>query len=173
MITENQVMIDLIGFINAALKKLNVTGWSVLQSFQPTKGNYPQPYILVHKLSNTFVGQLQQNSVDSTKSGQLKQATFQIEAYKKRLPTDTYQTLTGGDVLEYVRNWFMGDAAQKALRAKGYNVLRVDGIVNPQFETETDTWQISPNFTLDLMYKQTYSEETSSITSADGILIGI
>ena len=173
MITENKVFTDLIGFINTAIAKLGVTGWAVLQSYQPTKGNYPQPYILVHKLNNVFIGQLQQNSVNNAKSGQLKQVSFQIDAYKKRLPTDTADTLTGGDVLEFVRNWFMSDAAQVSLRQKGYNVFRCGEIINAQFETEMDTWQIAPNFTLDLTYKQTYIEETSSITSADGTLIGI
>lgn len=173
MITENQVMVDLIALIKLPLLKLGVTDWAVLQNYQPTKGNYPSPYILVHRLPTTYIGQLQQNSVDNTKSGQLKQASFQLDAYKKRLPTDTAQTLSGGDVLEYVRNWFMGDDAAKQLRAKGYNVFRVGQMNQNYFETETDTFQINPNFVLDLAYKQTYAEETSVITSADGTLVGI
>lgn len=173
MITENQVITDLIVFIKIALTKLQVSGWLVLQNYQPTKGNIETPYILIHKLTNVFIGQLQQNSVDETKSGQLKQASFQIEAYKKRLPTDTAATITGGDALEFIRNWFMSDEAQKILRKKGYNVFRVAQLENPYFETETDTWEVAPHFVLDLAYKQTYAQKTSVITSADGKLIAV
>lgn len=173
MITQTQVMVDLISLLNTALKKLGTTEFTVLQSYQPTKGNFNRPYLLVHRLNDTYIGQLQQNSVDSRNSGQLKQASFQIDAYKKRLPTDPVEELTSGDVLEFVRNWLMSDSAQKLLREKGYNVFRVGQLNQNYFETETDTFQINPNFTLDLAYKQTYAEETSVITSADGTLIGI
>ena len=173
MIKENQVITDLIALIKIPLGDLKLSDWAVLQNYQPTKGNYPGPYILVHRLPTTYIGQLQQNSVDNTKSGQLKQASFQLDAYKKRLPTDTADTLTGGDVLEYIRNWFMGDKAQKELRKKNYNVFRVGQMNQNYFETDTDTFQINTNFVLDLAYKQTYAEATSVITSADGTLVGI
>lgn len=173
MKTENQVYADLIGFINTALSSEGISGWNVLQSYQQTRGNFPSPYILIHKLVNTFIGQLQQNSVDSTKSGQLKQVSFQIDGYKKRLPTDKEDTLSGGDVVEVIRNWFMSDEAQKILRSKGYNVFRVGQVNHAYFETETDVYQVNPNFTLDLTYKQKYGKETSAISGAVGNLEGI
>lgn len=172
MRTETQVMIDLRYFLKQALKSIG-QNWEVLQSFQPTKGNYNNPYLLMHRLNNVYIGQLQQNSYDKRKSGQLKVSSFQIDAYKKRLNTDTADTIQGEDVLEFVRNWFMSDVCSKELREKGYNVFRIGNIVSAIFETENDTWQIAPNFTIELAYKQDYGEEVSAITSAEGKLVGI
>lgn len=169
---ENQIWTDLIGFINTAMT--GITGWSVLQNYQPTKGNYNRPYVLVHKLSETPIGQLQVCSFNPTNGGQIFQLTYQLDAVCFRKPSDTAETLTSTDVLKKIRNWFMSDAAAQALRQAGYNVFRIGQIVTPPFLTETDTFQINPNFTLDLVYKQQYEQEISAITSAvENIIKGV
>ena len=151
-----------------------ITGWSVLQNYQPTKGNYNRPYVLVHKLSETPIGQLQVCSFNPTNGGQIFQLTYQLDAVCFRKPSDTAETLTSTDVLKQIRNWFMSDAAAQALRQAGYNVFRIGQIVTPPFLTETDTFQINPNFTLDLVYKQQYEQEISAITSAvENIIKGV
>lgn len=169
---ENQIWTDLIGFINTAMT--GITGWSVLQNYQPTKGNYNRPYVLVHKLSETPIGQLQVCSFNPTNGGQIFQLTYQLDAVCFRKPSDTEETLTSMDVLKQIRNWFMSDAAAQTLRQAGYNVFRISQIVTPPFLTETDTFQINPNFTLDLVYKQQYEQEISAITSAvENIIKGV
>lgn len=168
---ENQIWVDIIGFINTAMT--GITGWSVLQNYQPTKGNYNRPYVLVHKLSETPIGQLQVCSFNPSNAGQIFQITYQVDAVCYRKYSDTAETVTSMDVLKQIRNWFMSDAAAQALRQAGYNVFRIGQIVTPPFLTETDTFQINPNFTLDLVYKQNYEQETSAVTQAAENLIGV
>ena len=105
--------------------------------------------------------------------GQIVQSTWQIDAVRYASVNDDTATLGAGDVLKRLRNWFMSDAAAQQLRAKGYNVLRVGQIVTPQIETETETFQILPNFTLDLIYKQPYQQQTPDITSAQPNIKGV
>lgn len=169
--TDNRVLADLIGFIKSALA--NFPEWEVLQSFQPTRGNYRRPYVLLHRLTETFIGQLQRNSFAPEKGGQIIQTTWQIDAVRYAQITDGPETLTAGDVLKLIRNWFMSDTAAVALRAKGYNVLRVGEIITPPIDTENETWQILPNLTLDLIYKQTYEQHTPQVTSAQPTIKGV
>ena len=75
---ENRIWADVIGFINTAMT--GITGWSVLQNYQPTKGNYSRPYVLVHKLSETPIGQLQICSFNPSNAGQVFQITYQVLA---------------------------------------------------------------------------------------------
>lgn len=171
MKTDNQVTADLITFIKAGLDGL--VDWPVLQSYQPTRGHYQRPYILVHRLGETLIGQLQVCSFQPEHGGQLVQSTWQIDAVRYAQVSDTTDTIGAGDALKRLRNWLMSDEAARQLRAKGYNVLRVGQIVTPPVDTDTETFQILPNFTLDLIYKQTYEQQTPDITSAQITLKGV
>lgn len=171
MKTDNQITADLITFIKAGLA--GFAPWPVLQSYQPTRGHYPRPYILVHRLGETLIGHLQVCSFKPEDGGQLVQSTWQIDAVRYAQVTDTTDIIGAGDALKRLRNWLMSDEAARQLRAKGYNVLRVGQIVTPAIDTDTDTFQILPNFTLDLIYKQTYEQQTPDITSAKPIIKGV
>lgn len=169
--TDNQVTADLIALIKTGLD--GYADWPVLQSYQPTKGHYARPYILLHRLGETLIGQMQVCSFKPENGGQIVQSTWQIDAVRYASVNDDTATIGAGDVLKRLRNWFMSDAAAQALRQAGYNVLRIGQIATPPFLTETDTFQINPNFTLDLVYKQNYEQETSAVTQAVETLIGV
>lgn len=169
--TDNQVTADLIALIKTGLE--GYADWPVLQSFQPTKGNYARPYILLHRLGETLIGQMQVCSFKPENGGQIVQSTWQIDAVRYASVNDDTATIGAGDVLKRLRNWFMSDAAAQTLRAKGYNVLRIGQLVTPPIETETETFQILPNFTLDLIYKQPYQQQTPDITSAQPNIKGV
>ncbi|MGN0016197.1 MAG: phage gateway protein [Candidatus Avelusimicrobium sp.] len=169
--TDNQVTADLIALIKTGLS--GFAPWQVVQSYQPTRGHFSRPYILIHRLGETALGYLQTCSFKPENGGQIIQSTWQIDAVRYSRVQDDVTTPGAGDVLKRLRNWFMSDAAARELRAKGYNVLRVGEIATPQIETETETFQILPNFTLDLIYKQTYEQQTPDITSAKSIIKGV
>lgn len=169
--TDNQVTADLIALIKTGLD--GYADWPVLQSYQSTKGNYARPYILLHRLGETLIGQLQVCSFKPENGGQIVQSTWQIDAVRYASVNDDTATIGAGDVLKRLRNWFMSDAAAQTLRAKGYNVLRIGQLVTPPVETETKTFQILPNFTLDLIYKQPYQQQTPDITSAQPNIKGV
>lgn len=162
MLTVNQIYKDLIAMIKTALQSQDLN-WQVIQTYQQTMGNLKPPFIMLHRLTATNYGF--QYSKDYTVTGQTTQhkhsenqieiLKFQIEAYKPRSARDTENTITAADVVRAISRWFMSDTGIQAVRAKGYNVLRVTEVVEEYYKEVNDIYQVNPHFKMDLVTLQT------------------
>lgn len=171
--TENQTWQKIITLVNMALTKAGITGWAVLQNYQPSQGTYTKPHVLIHKLMETYIGHLQNPSFKSTGGGQLTQWTLQIDAIRDREETDSADVMNGADVLQYIRFYFLSDEGARELRDQGFNVFFINQAPEAQFKTENETYQLDPNITVNLVFKQNYEQPAAAIRAVNPTIKGV
>lgn len=170
MLTVNQIYKDLIEMIKVALQN-NGLSWQVIQSYQQTMGHFQAPFIMLHRLTATNYGfQYGKDKNNEHTENQIEILKFQIEAYKPRNPKDGVNTITAADVVRVIARYFMGDAGLKAVRDKGYNVLRVTEVVEEYYKEVNEIYQVNPHFKLDLVTLQTDTTEAKKISGFDGTI---
>lgn len=175
-LAENQIWSDMHDFLLAALAYWGVAGWTVTRDFQPTKGNFNAPYLLIHRLFNTTNGTLQQ--YDRVEDGalmhetaQLEEITFQVDAVKFRRPGYP-QDATSADVLNKIRLWFNGPGVD-VLKNKQYSAFLVKQVNEPFFETENDTFEKNPNLQIELVVRQSDKRPEPSVESWNPTIKGV
>lgn len=167
MITTNQIYKDLIAMIKTVLDQQHLS-WQIIQAFQLSMGNFKPPFIMLHRLTATNYGWQYGtdetiNNEDVHTENQLEILKFQIEAYRPREKKDTTNTITATDVVRIIASWFMSPEGLKAVRDKGYDVLRVTEVVEEYYKEVNDVYQVAPHFKLELIAKQTYITPTNTI----------
>lgn len=167
MLTVNQIYKDLIALIKVALQSQSLN-WQVIQSYQQTMGNIKPPFVMLHRLTTSNYGfqfgkdKIVSNTPTHTEN-QIEIQSYQIEANYIRSVKDNASTITGADVVRVIASWFMSDTGIQAVRAKGYNVLRVTEVVEEYYKNINDIYQVNPHFRLDLVALQSYSSPTHKI----------
>ena len=172
MLKVNQTYKDLIELIKEALQSQQLN-WQVIQNYQATMGNIKPPFVMLHRLTATNYGF--QFGKDKDVSGtpthtenQVEIQTYQIEANYIRKASDNVNTITGADVVRIIASWFMSDTGIQALRAKGYNVLRVTEVVEEYYKNISDIYQVNPHFRLELVALQSYSSPAHKFSGFTG-----
>lgn len=164
MITVNQTTKDLISLTGQALQSQGMN-WQVIQAYQQTMGRFQPPFVLVHRLLTTNYGfQFDEDIEDSHTENQIEIQRFQIEAYYKRTPNDTENTITGADVVRMIARWFMSETGIQALRTKGYNIKRIPEVVEEYYKQVNEIFQVNPHFTMDIVAKQTDTTKAEKIS---------
>lgn len=181
MITVNQIYKDLIAMIKTALQTYSLN-WQVIQSYQQTMGNLKPPFIMLHRLTASNYGfqygkdyTIEANQVKQHKhsENQIEILTFQIEAYKPRTEKDNENTITGADVARLLARWFMSDVGIKAVRDKGYNILRITEVSEEYYKQVNDIYQVNPHFKIELVTLQTDVTEAQVINIPIGKVIEV
>lgn len=171
MLTVNQIYKDLIALTKIALQSQGLN-WQVIQTYQQTMGNLKPPFIMLHRLTATNYGfqygkdytqTARQNKQYKHSENQIEILKFQIEACKPRTAKDNENTITAADVVRVISRWFMSDTGIQAVRAKGYNVLRVTEVVEEYYKHVSDIYQVNPHFKMDLVALQTDVTEAKKI----------
>lgn len=172
MITVNQIYKDLISLIKVALQKYSLN-WQVIQTYQQTMGNLKPPFVMLHRLTTSNYGF--QYGKDYTENNQSKHSenqyeiqTYQIEAVYHRKASDTYQTITGADVVRLLARWFMSEEGISAVKDKGYNVLRITEVVEEYYKDISDIYQVNPNFKLQLIALQSDTSVAKKFSGFSG-----
>lgn len=171
MLTVNQIYKDLIAMIKSALQSQNLN-WQVIQTYQQTMGNLKPPFIMLHRLTTSNYGF--QYSKDKTVSeqgveipshteNQVEIQTYQIEACYRRNTKDTVSTITGADVVRIIARWFMSDIGTKALRDKGYDILRISEVAEEYYPDINEKFQVNPHFRMQLVALQTDETQTNKL----------
>ena len=172
MLKVNQTYKDLIDLIKQALQSQNLN-WQVIQSYQATMGNIKPPFVMLHRLTTTNYGFQFGKDKDIVNTpthteNQIEIQSYQIEANHIRKASDNVNTITGADVVRIIASWFMSDTGIQAVRAKGYNILRVTEVVEEYYKNINDIYQVNPHFRLDLVALQSYSSPTHKIKGFTG-----
>ena len=147
MITVNQFYKDLIISIKSVLQN-HILNWQIKQSYQQSMGNLKPPFIMLHRL--TIINYGFQFGKDSNDVIQ----TYQISAVYSRTQNDTVEIITGAEVVILLAHWFMSDTGLKALREKGYDILRITEVFEEYYKDVSEIYQITPNFKLHLIVFQ-------------------
>ena len=176
MLTVNQIYKDLIALTKTALQSQGLN-WQVIQAYQQTMGNIKPPFVMLHRLTTSNYGFQYSKDKTITNNGvqipkhtenQIELQTYQIEACYRRSPKETISTITGADVVRIIARWFMSDAGIKAVREKGYNILRISEVAEEYYTEINDIYQVNPHFRMQLAALQTDETPTHKITDFDG-----
>lgn len=174
---ENQVWADLFVLLSRGLAYWNIANWQLARKYQPTKGNFQPPMLLLHLLNTRPVGTVQQRYKArqgnlEKENTQLEEWTFQIDAVKPRKP-GLVQEETSLDVLSKLRAWLNGPEGVKEIWDLGYNSLLVNISQVPPFLTDNDVFEMHPNLELHLFLQQSDTRSTPSATRWEGNIKGV
>ena len=152
--------------------------WQVIQTYQQTMGNLKAPFIMLHRLTSSNYGfqygkDYTTNNLSKHSENQIEILTFQIEAYKPRSPKDNNTTISGADVVRLLARWFMSDTGLQAVRAKGYNVLRITEVVEEYYKEVNEIYQVNPHFKMELVTLQTDITEAKTVDEVIGNILEV
>lgn len=164
---ENQLWADMKNLLLKGLNYWSIENWEIARSYQPTKGNFRLPVLLINLLSSNPIGAIEQhykknNGELERENSQREEWVFRIEAIKRRVPNQP-QELTALDVLSKLRMWFNGPDGVESIWAMGYNSLLVRLAEVPSFLTEDDVFEMHPNLEIHLFLQQ---KNTRTVPSA-------
>ena len=159
---------DILNILNLALSKMDIKGIEVVRNYQPAKGNFNSPHLLVHRLFTNSIAYLSEKTVIEQGKPkkimkEIQEIHYQIDAVKKAEPGNT-SALTAFDVARLIKLWLNGSEAGAYIRSLGYGNLRAGDIRQPDFINETDVWETNPNFDLILICENDFK--------TDGKIIG-
>lgn len=174
---ENQIWADVSTLLRSALAYWNITGWELAREYQPTKGNFLPPVLLLQLLETRPAGTVQQRYEKQEdelvkENSQLEEWTFQVDALKPRRPGQT-QEETSLDVLSKLRMWFNGSEGVNEIWKMGYNSLLVNVAQVPFFLTENDVFEMHPNLKLHLFLQQSDKRSTPAATRWERTIKGV
>lgn len=173
--TDNQIYADIISFINSCLTGLNTSysdlgfnTWQVLQLKQPEKLTEIEPTIYVTCANKNRRGWQQriypkvQNKL-KIREQFIQEVDVQISALRRREITDTVNTLSGADVLEYLKTYILNPVSLQDLRKKGYTIYQPSNIQNPDFVDDSDNFEFMPFFNVTFILNQSLISPQASI----------
>lgn len=168
---------DILKILNFALSEMNVQGVSVVRNFQPSKGHFPRPHLLVHRLftkSIAYVGEktLIENGAPVKILKEIQEIHYQIDAIKKAEPGNT-EALTAFEIARLVKLWLNSTGGGAYIRSLGYGNLRAGDIRQPDFINENDVWETNPNFDLILICENDFKTSGKIIGGFEGGIKGV
>lgn len=176
MLTVNQIYKDLITLTKTALQSQDLN-WQVIQTYQQTMGNFKPPFVMVHRLTTSNYGFQYSKDKTVTEQGveiykhtenQIEIQTYQIEACYRRNPKETVSSITGADVVRIIARWFMSDIGLKAIRNKGYDILRITDVAEEYYQDVNEVFQVNPHFKMQLVVRQTDETQAYKIDGFAG-----
>lgn len=163
MKTEATQWQDILSILNVALSKMGIAGVSVVRNYQPTKGNFNRPYLMVHRLftnSIAYVGSKTtiENGEAKKTLKEIQEIHYQIDSIKKAEPGNT-AALTAFDIARLVKLWLNSAEGGAYIRNLGYGNLRAGDIRQPDFINENEVWETNPNFDLILICENDFKTD--------------
>ena len=166
--TENQIYADIIGFVNSALRALDISGWQVLQLKQPIKLTQIEPTIYVTAATKSRAGWQYRHYTDmqtqyKRTDGFKEQVDVQFSALKRRELSDTVDTLNSADILEYLKTYMLNPYALQDLRSMGYQIYQPSEVQNPDFFDDSDNFEFMPFFSVTFIINQSLTSPQTYI----------
>lgn len=174
--TENDIWADMIALLNEALSAKNITGMTVMRSYQPLDVT-GKSLVLIQRVSGRRYGWRGRknkiiNGVMKHIENYFKEMRFQISVLKKIDINDISQ-LTATDIADMLVDYLLSDKGLKNLRSRGYMPLRVVDVREPTFTNESNNYQINPNFDLICTVQQEIVDGQDVVDGYDFTLQGV
>lgn len=174
--TENDIWTDMIALLNEALTAKNITGMTVMRSFQPTDVT-GKNLVLIQKISSRRYGWRGRhnkiiNDVMTHIEKYFQEMRFQISVLKK-ININKIDDTTAIDIANMLIDYLLSDKGLKSLRSRGYMPIRVIDVRNPVFSNETDNYQFNPNFDLICAVQQEITDNQEVVEGYDFTLKGV
>ena len=175
--TDNRIIADVIGVLNAFLANCGQSGWKVLQGEQPRFVGFHDKMILLSHIYTRQVGWQKgyDKDIPNSSGGMtfthiedwLEEVRIQISCFCVRNPeTDTVNTWTAEDMAKRLIAFCNSEAGINAFVALGYGKLRHDAARIRAIVNDSQSFQLVPNFDLVLIHEQTV--ETAAIPAQFG-----
>jgi hypothetical protein len=167
---DNDLFTYIISTIQQGLIKRNITGITILQSYQPTmQGTVSTPVIYLSKLSQLRRGMPSKidtyddiNDVIDHEEGQVYESSFQIMTLWNQDPE--IDTLTSSDLINSVAGILQSEFCIQNLSAYGIQILKILNINNPYFRDDRDYFELSPSLEITLTYNEYFTEQVDEIS---------
>lgn len=172
---ENQIYVDIIGFINSCLSSLaqiypdlDFNNWKVLQLKQPVKLTEINPTIYITCTNRTRNGWQHRNyPIDENKLYHQEKFKLEVDvqfsALRRRELNDTVQTLNSADILEYLKAYMLNPYSLQDLRNLGYQIYQPSAVQTPDFIDDSDNFEFMPFFTTTFILDQSLISPQTSI----------
>lgn len=169
---STQVFIDFKSILDAELERAGITGWIVVQNFNPIQGHWNKPTLAMHRIREDQYGAVEQQYVaDGEKlileTREIREVTLQLDAI---CPRDLGQKSNreAPDVIAFLRHFFSGPFGVSALKAKGYSLAeKIRVIDEPAFLDEHETYEYNPNMQVKLFYVDVQKREVPALTAVE------
>ena len=176
--SENQIYADIIGFTNGALTALEITGWQVLQLYQPLNLVELEPTIYVTCSTKSRRGWQHRNYIKEQNQYKHKEefkeeVTVQFSALRRRELDDTVNTLNSSDVLEYLKTYMLKPDSLKILRQLGYLIYQPSEVQRPDFFDDSDNFEFMPFFSVTFVLDQSLISPQNVINSVTYTIKGV
>ena len=173
--TDNQVLADIISFINSFLNNQNITGWKVLQLYQPVKLTTIEPVIYItatNKKRNGWQARYYPiiNRELKIKDKFIQELDVQISAVRSREITDTKTTINAADILEQLKAYMLNINVLQNLRTLGYLIYQPSDIQKQDFINDSDNFDFMPFFNVTFIYDQTLISSQTAISEYKQII---
>lgn len=167
---DNQVIIQLIGAIEAGLTLFNIENVEVLQGYQPTQQGIPEgDAIFIHKIPSRHYGHPKEKNVYNQETGQFDQtrefirlSKWQINARAQQRPDDI-MGLTASDLVEAVADILNMQESRDSLSASGIGIERIAEIRIAYDGNEKERFEQEPSCDIVLNHKKTYTSTVRRI----------
>ena len=167
--TENQIIADCVSLANTALEYFGVDGWKVRQLRQLYKVNVIEPTIFVsvisyNQLGRQYVKRTLSDEVITRSNSEKHEVKIRFSALHRELDSDTTDTLSGVDVLKYIRSYMQSADGIAGLSGLGCVQYRAGTIGSQDFMNDGDNFQILPFFDVILLYTDVWAVDIDKIT---------
>lgn len=168
---DNDLIRLIISIINSGLLLRGVTGVQTFQSYQPTQqGIIETPVVLISKLQDIPRAWTERKDhwdpllqVESHQELQIYETHFQIGTLYPQNPG--VDTMTASDLANTVRQILQSEDCITTLFQNDVQIIRVTDVRNPYFKDDRDLFEMSPSFDIALNHKQSFTNESDSISN--------
>lgn len=169
---STQVFIDFKSILDAELERAGITGWLVVQNFNPVQGHWSKPTLVMHRVRADQYGAVGQHyTIEGDalmlETSESREVTLQIDAI---CPRDLAQQSNweAPDVIAFLRHFFSGPFGVAALKEKGYSLAeKIRTIDEPAFLDEHETYEYNPNMQIKLFYVDVQKREVPALTAVE------
>ncbi len=168
---DNQIIIIVIGILEAALIENGRPNVVVQQGYQPTQEGVPeQDAIILHKITNHRYGHVGQTDTFNTDNNNFdhkdiiwRDVKWQVNGRAQQDPTDM-NAMTASDLVDLAADMLQLPSTRQALLASGIGIDRILD-ANPSYEkNEKDRFEQIPSFDFNLTYRKIYNSTVAAVT---------
>lgn len=167
--TKNQIFRDFISLCKEALTTFSIKDWEVRQLRQVFKINVLKPSVYISINTQHQYGTQGRRKRKGENGGETinhtkQEVTIRFSASRRELATDSVETYSGVDILEFVKTFMQSEQGIKFLKGLGYAQYRAGDISPQEFMNDSDNFQFLPYFDCTFLYSNEWQNTVEPLT---------